>query len=96
VRWFVAELLAVNSGPDAAVLWETSRVSPVMRSRVTALVDDMAADAATALGLRSPLRARAVVVTALAVVHEVALPHPTPARRRAAVDAVLAVAGSAQ
>jgi hypothetical protein len=36
-----------------------------------------------------------VVVTALAVVHVVALPHPTPARRRAAVDAVLAVAGSA-
>jgi AcrR family transcriptional regulator len=92
VRWLVAELIARNTRPDAQVLWETSRVLPAMRARVTELVDDLAGDAATVLGLRSRLRARAVVVTALAVVHEVALPHPTPARRRVAVSAVLAVA----
>jgi hypothetical protein len=63
-----------------------------MRARVTALVDDLVTEAASALGTRSRLWARAVVVTALAVVHEIALPHPTPARRRTAVDAVLAVA----
>lgn len=92
VRWLVSELIAVNTRPEATVLWETSRVVPPMRARVTALVDDLAAEAATALGTRSALWARAVVVTALAVVHEIALPTPTPARRRAAVEAVLAVA----
>jgi hypothetical protein len=89
--WLVAELIAVNTQPEATVLWQTSRVVPGMRARVSALVDDLVADAARALGTRSGLGARAVVVTALAVVHEIALPAPTPARRRAAVDAVLAV-----
>jgi AcrR family transcriptional regulator len=92
VRWLVAELIAVNIRPEATVLWQTSRVVPSMRTRVSDLVDALVADAANALGTRSPLWARAVVVTALAVVHEIALPAPTPARRRAAVDAVLAVA----
>jgi len=92
VRWLVAELIAANIRPEATVLWQTSRVVPSMRTRVSALVDALVADAANALGTRSPLWARAVVVTALAVVHEIALPAPTPARRRAAVDAVLAVA----
>jgi AcrR family transcriptional regulator len=95
LRWLVSELIALNTRPDAQVLWETSRVLPQMRARVTALVDELAADAATVLGLRSELRARAVVVTALAVVHEVALPTPTPARRRVAAAAVLAVAHDA-
>jgi AcrR family transcriptional regulator len=92
-RWFVAELVAVNLGPGAAVLWQVSRVMPAMRAQVTALVDDLTREATVALALRSRLQARAVVVTALAVAHEVVVPHPTPARRRAAVAAVLAVAG---
>lgn len=92
VRWLVAELIAVNTQPEATVLWQTSRVVPGMRARVSALIDDLVADAAQALGTRSGLWARAVVVTALAVVHEIALPAPTPARRRAALEAVLAVA----
>jgi hypothetical protein len=92
MRWLVAELIAVNTRPEATVLWQTSRVVPAMRVRVSALVDDLVAEAATALGTRSGLWAQAVVVTALAVVHEIAIPTPTPARRRAAVDAVLAVA----
>lgn len=92
VRWLVAELIAVNTRPEATVLWETSRVVPSMRARVTALVDDVVAEAAAALGTRSTLWARAVVVTALGAVHEIALPNPTPARRRTAVEAVLAVA----
>jgi AcrR family transcriptional regulator len=92
VRWLVAELIAVNTRPEATVLWQTSRVVPSMRARVSALVDDLVSEAATALGTRSRLWARAVIVTALGVVHEIALPAPTPARRRAAVEAVLAVA----
>lgn len=92
VRWLVTELIDVNTRPEATVLWETSRVVPPMRARVTALVDGLAADAAVALGTRRTLWARAVVVTALGVVHEIALPNPTPARRCAAVEAVLAVA----
>lgn len=92
VRWLVTELLAVNTRPEATVLWQTSRIVPAMRARVSALVDDLVTEAATALGTRSRLRARAVVVTALAVVHEIALPSPTPARRRTAIQAVLAVA----
>ena len=91
-RWLVAELIAVNTRPEATVLWETSRVVPSMRAQVTALVDDVVAEAAAALGTRSTLWARAVVVTALGAVHEIALPKPTPARRRTAVEAVLAVA----
>jgi AcrR family transcriptional regulator len=92
-RWFVAELVAVNRGPETAVLWQASRVLPAMRAQVTALVDDLTRDAAVALSLRSALQARAVIVTALAVVHEVVLPRQSPARRHAAVTAVLAVAG---
>ena len=95
VRWLVTTLIEVNLRPEAKTLWETSRALPVMRSRVTTLVDRLTSEAATALGLGSPLRARAVVVTALAVVHEVVLPRPTRARRSAAVDAVLAVARDA-
>lgn len=92
VHWLVAELIAVNTQPEATVLWQTSRMVPAMRARVSALVDELVSMAATAPGTRSRLRARAVVVVALAVVHEIALPTPTPARRRAAVEAVLAVA----
>ena len=94
VRWFVAALIDANRQPEAELLWETSRVLPGMRQMMTALIDDLVTDAAAALGLRSRLKARAVVVTALATVHEIALPSPTPARRRIAVDAVLAVSGS--
>jgi AcrR family transcriptional regulator len=92
VHWLVAELIAVNTRPEATVLWQTSRMVPAMRARVSVLVDELVSMATTALGTRSRLRARAVVVVALAVVHEIALPTPTPARRRAAVEAVLAVA----
>jgi AcrR family transcriptional regulator len=92
VRWLVTQLIAVNTQPEATLLWQTSRVVPTMRARVTVLIDELVAEAATALDTPSRLWARAVVVTALAVVHEIALPHPTPARRRAAIDAVLAVA----
>jgi len=95
VRWLVTTLIEVNLRPEAKTLWDTSRALPVMRARVTILVDHLAAEAASALGVSSPLRARAVVVTALAVVHEVVLPRVTPARRSAAVDAVLAVAREA-
>jgi AcrR family transcriptional regulator len=96
VRWLVNQLIAVNTRPEATVLWQTSRVVPSMRERVSALVDDLVAEAATALGTRSRLWARAVVVSALAVVHEIALPSPTPARRRTAIEAVLAVAHEAR
>lgn len=92
IRWLVAELIEVNSQPEATVLWQTSRAVPAMRDRVEALVDALASEAGAALGIRSSLRARAVIVTALAAVHEVALPTPTRARRRTAEDAVLAVA----
>jgi AcrR family transcriptional regulator len=92
VRWLVEKLTALNMRPDAQVLWETSRVLPNMRADITQLVDDLAHEASTVIGDRGGLRARSVVVTALAVVHEVVLPRPTPARRRAAVNAVLAVA----
>lgn len=92
VRWLVAELITVNTQPEATVLWQTSRTVPAMRDRLEALVDALVADAGTALGIRSPLRSRAAIVTALATVHEIALPTPTPVRRRVAVDAVLAVA----
>jgi AcrR family transcriptional regulator len=92
VHWLVAELIAVNTRPEATVLWQTSRMVPAMRARVSTLVDELVSMAATALGSRSRLHARAVVVVALAVVHEIALPTPTPARRRTAVEAVLAVA----
>jgi AcrR family transcriptional regulator len=92
VRWLVNQLIAVNTQPGATVLWQTSRVVPSMRARVSALVDDLVTEAATALGIRSRLWARAVVVSALGVVHEIALPSPTPARRRTAIEAVLAVA----
>ena len=92
IRWFVAELIAVNTLPEATVLWQTSRIVPAMRDRVESLVDALVADAGVALGIRSPLWSRAVIVTALATVHEIALPTPTPARRRTAETAVLAVA----
>lgn len=92
LRWLVDQLIALNSRSDAQMLWETSRVVPGMRDRITALVDAVAKEAAAVLSLR-PIRARAVVVTALAVVHEVALPVPSLSRRSVAVDAVLAVAG---
>lgn len=94
VRWLVAELTATNRRPEATALWALSRTTPEMRARVTALVDDLVAEAATVLGSHSALRTRAVIVTALAVVHEIVLPTPTSARRRIAVDAVLAVAGN--
>lgn len=63
-----------------------------MLAEVTALIDDLAAEAARVLNGIEALQARIVVVTALAVVHDVVLPTPTPARQRAAIDAVLAVA----
>jgi AcrR family transcriptional regulator len=91
VRWLVAELTAANTRPEATALWALSRTSPSMRARVSTLVDDLVADAAAVLGIRSDLRARAVVVTALAVVHEIVLPRPTAARTSVATDAVLAV-----
>lgn len=92
VRWLVDELIAANQRPEAEALWAMSRGVPEMRVRVSRLVDQLVHDAQTALHGASPLRARAVVVTALAVVHELALPNPTPPRRREAVNAVLAVA----
>jgi AcrR family transcriptional regulator len=92
VHWLVTELITTNIRPEATVLWQTSRVVPAMRARVTTLIDDLTTNAASALHTRSRLWAQAVVVTALAVVHEIALPTPTPARRRAATEAVLAIA----
>jgi len=93
LRWLVNSLITINTRPDAGVLWSTSRVLPTMRARVTRLVDQLTTDASAVLRSSSRLHARAVIVTALAVVHEVALPKPTPTRQRVAVDAVLAVAG---
>jgi AcrR family transcriptional regulator len=94
-RWLVTELISASERPESEVLWQTSRVVLSMRERVTALVDALVVDAATVFGTRSRLRAKVVVVTALAVVHEIVLPKVTPARRRAAEDAVLAVVGHA-
>lgn len=91
--WLVTELTELNTQPGASALWAVSRMVADMLDHVTALVDDLAAEAATVLGVRSRIHARAVVVTALAMVHDVVLPHPTPARRRVAIDAVRAVAG---
>ena len=90
--WLVTELTELNTQPGASALWAVSRMVADMLEHVTALVDDLAAEAASVLGMRSRIHARAVVVTALAVVHDVVLPHPTPARRRVAIDAVRAVA----
>lgn len=90
--WLVSELIAVNSRPVASALWASSRIVSDMLAQVTALVDDLVAEASRVLPRHRPLHVRAVVVTALAVVHDVALPNPTPARRRVAIDAVRAVA----
>jgi AcrR family transcriptional regulator len=90
--WFVNELIAVNTGPVASALWASSRIVSDMLDQTAALVDDLVTDASRALPDLRPLRVRAVVVTALAVVHDIALPNPTRARRRAAIDAVRAVA----
>jgi AcrR family transcriptional regulator len=92
VAWLVGELIAVNSRPVASALWASSRIVSDMLDQSTTLVDELVADASRALPGHSPLHRRAVVVTALAVVHDVVLPHPTPARRRVAIDAVRAVA----
>lgn len=94
VPWLLGQLTAAASSPEAAVLWSVSRGMPRMRDQVSSLVDELATEAASRLGLRSPLAGRAVVVTALALVHEVVMPTPTPARRRTATDAVRAVVGS--
>lgn len=94
VEWLVDALVEVNSEPQALVLWDSSRFVPAMRDRVSEIVDALARDAMTALRCRSELKATAVVATALAVVHEVVLPSCTRARRRVAVQAVLAVARS--
>jgi AcrR family transcriptional regulator len=92
VAWLVRELISVNSRPVASALWASSRIVSDMLDQSTTLVDDLVADASRALPGHSPLHLRAVVVTALAVVHDVVLPNPTPARRRVAIDAVRAVA----
>jgi hypothetical protein len=63
-----------------------------MLSDMTALVDELVDDASRVLVSHRPLHVRAVVVTALAVVHDVVLPSPSSARRHAATNAVLAVA----
>lgn len=94
IYWLISDLVRSGSDPEAVALWEASRVVPGMRARITALVDRLAADARIALGERRELVAQAVVVTALAVVHEIVLPNVTPARRRVAIDAVMAVAGT--
>jgi AcrR family transcriptional regulator len=90
--WLVSELIAVNTRPVASALWANSRIVSDMLDQSTALVDDLVADASRALPDHRPLQVRAVVVTALAVVHDLVLPNPTPARRRAAIDAVRAIA----
>lgn len=82
----------MNTRPAASALWASARVVSDMLAEVTALIDDLAAEAARVLNGIEALQARIVVVTALAVVHDVVLPTPTPARQRAAIDAVLAVA----
>jgi AcrR family transcriptional regulator len=92
VAWLVGELIAVNSRPVASALWASSRIVSDMLDESMTLVDDLVTDASRALPGHSPLQRRAIVVTALAVVHDVVLPHPTPARRRVAIDAVRAVA----
>lgn len=92
LAWFVTELVDVNTRPAASALWASARVVSDMLAEVTALIDDLAAEAARVLNRIEPRQARIVVVTALAVVHDVVLPTPTPTRQRAAIDAVLAVA----
>jgi AcrR family transcriptional regulator len=92
LAWLVNELIAVNARPVASALWASSRIVSDMLAQVTALVDDLVADASRVLPSHRPLHVRAVVVTALAVVHDVALPNPTAARRRVAIEAVRAVA----
>ena len=95
LAWLVTELIRLNTRPEAEALWASARMVSDMLAQVTALVDELTADMARVLGNPSTLQARAVVVTALAVVHDVVLPNPTPARRRVAIEAVLAVAGRA-
>lgn len=90
--WLVDELVRINTRPEASALWASARIVSDMLREITALVDELAAETDRVLEGRRPLHARAVVVTALAVVHDVVLPNPTPARRRVAVEAVLAVA----
>jgi AcrR family transcriptional regulator len=89
--WLVDELIERNVRPESQALWEASRFSPRMRGRVHALVEAVASDAASVLSL-DMLRARVVIVTALALVHEIVLPTPTASRRHAALRAVRAVA----
>lgn len=92
VAWLVSELITVNSRPVASALWASSRIVSDMLHQSTTLVDELVADASRALPDHDPLHRRAVVVTALAIVHDVVLPDPTSARRRVAIDAVRAVA----
>lgn len=96
VAWLLSQLIDAASSEEAAVLWSVSRGMPTMRSQVSSLVDDLAVEAAVRLRLRSPLAGRAVVVTALALVHEVVMPTPTPTRRRIASASVMAVVQSAR
>jgi AcrR family transcriptional regulator len=91
--WLVTELTALNMQPEASALWAASRMVADLLDHVTAFVDDLTLEAAAVLGIRNRIQARAVVVTALAVVHDIVLPHPTPARYRVAIGAVRAVAG---
>lgn len=92
VRWLVSQLIDRNAEPDATVLWETSRVVPGMRARTSELIGALAVDAARALGIEDTQRALAVVVTALGLVHEIALPDRTETGCQIAVDGTLAVA----
>ena len=94
VPWVLDELGAAASSTEAAVLWSVSRGMPTMRQQVSSLIDELADEATDRLRLRSPLAGRTVVVTAVALVHEVVMPTPTPTRRRMAIEAVRAVVSS--
>lgn len=93
LNWLVTKLLALNTQPEAMALWAASRVVADMYQQITALIDDLTTEAATVLCIKSQIHARTVAVTAVAVIHDVVLPHPTPTRRRVAIEAVRAVAG---
>ena len=94
VPWLLGQLVAAASSTEAAVLWSVSRGMPTMRQQVSSFIDELAEEATARLRLRSPLAGRTVVVTAVALVHEVVMPTPTPARRRTATGAVRAVVSS--
>jgi AcrR family transcriptional regulator len=85
--WLVTQLSEASRSPEARVLWELSRTVPLMRARISALVDELSRSASRTLGI-SQTWGRTVVVCALAVVHEVVFPKDSPWLRRHAQETV--------